>query len=309
MSNPFSQYGKRFYPYSAFLKERYGRRTAKIPLDGGFTCPNRDGTKGTGGCMFCSAYGSGDFIACPQKSIRTQYDEYRGKISDKWADALCIPYFQSFTNTYAPVSRLRKLYDEALALPDAVGLSIATRPDCLSEDVCALLAEYAAATDLTVELGIQTAFDATAAACNMHHSWADAVEAVERLHGIGCSICVHLINGLPNETHEQMVASARRVGALGIDGIKLHLLHVLRGTALAETDYTCLSQEKYIAIVCDQLEVLPPNVVIQRLTGDGKGDDLLASDWSRNKRAVLNGIDREMKRRNSWQGKCGAFNA
>ena len=301
--NPFRETGKRFYPYFSYLKQRYGGRVAKIPLDGGFTCPNRDGTKGTGGCVYCSACGSGDFVAHPSRPLSEQFASYRGVLAGKWSPVGYIPYFQSFTGTYAPLARLRALYAEALALPDVVGLSIATRPDCLDDDVCAVLAEFAAQTDLTVELGVQTVWDETAARCNLCHTYADTEQAVRRLRGMNVQICVHLINGLPGETHAQMVQSARAVGQLGIDAVKLHLLHVLRGTPLAETDYTCLTQEEYVSVVCDQLEVLPPTVVIQRLTGDGRGEDLIAPDWSRNKRRVLAAIDRELRRRDSWQGK------
>ena len=301
--NPFRETGKRFYPYFSYLKQRYGGRVAKIPLDGGFTCPNRDGTKGTGGCVYCSACGSGDFVAHPSRPLSEQFASYRGVLAGKWSPVGYIPYFQSFTGTYAPLARLRALYAEALALPDVVGLSIATRPDCLDDDVCAVLAEFAAQTDLTVELGVQTVWDETAARCNLCHTYADTEQAVRRLRGMNVQICVHLINGLPGETHAQMVQSARAVGRLGIDAVKLHLLHVLRGTPLAETDYTCLTQEEYVSVVCDQLEVLPPTVVIQRLTGDGRGEDLIAPDWSRNKRRVLAAIDRELRRRDSWQGK------
>lgn len=302
MSLPFDGSGKRFYPYFWYLKTKYGGRVAKVPLDGGFTCPNRDGPKGTGGCSYCSAAGSGDFIAMPESSLRAQFDRYRTQMLGKWEPVGYIPYFQSFTGTYAPVSRLRELYTQALTLPDAVGLSIATRPDCVGEDVCVLLAELAQQTDLTIELGVQTVFDDTAARCNMHHTFADFERALERLRRMPVSVCVHLINGLPGETPEQMVQSARLVGSMGIDAVKLHALHILRGTPLAETEYSCLTMEQYVSVICDQLEMLPPQVVIQRLTGDGKGEDLLAPDWSRNKRAVLAAIDRELKRRGSVQG-------
>lgn len=302
-NNPFSGSGKRFYAYSSFLKQRYGGRIAKIPLDGGFTCPNRDGTKGVGGCIYCSSYGSGDFVASPALSIAHQYEQYIKTLSQKWSPVGYIPYFQAFTGTYAPIERLRELYTQAVSLPNAVGLSVATRPDCLDNGVCDILAEFAEKTDLTVELGVQTVWDETALLCNMCHGWSDTLSAVERLKQLPVQICVHLINGLPNETHEQMVESARLVGQLGIHAVKLHSLHVLRGTALAEMDYTCMSREAYIAVVCDQLECLSTNIVIQRLTGDGKGADLIAPDWSRRKREVLNGIDMELKRRDSWQGK------
>lgn len=302
MTLPFEGSGKRFYPYFWYLRKKYGGRVAKVPLDGGFTCPNRDGSKGIGGCIYCSSAGSGDFIAAPAQPITEQFEAYRTSMLSKWTPVGYIPYFQSFTGTYAPLKRLQELYTQAIQLPDTVGLAIATRPDCISPEICGLLAELADQTDVTVELGVQTIFDRTAERCNLCHTFADFERAMALLHPIPVSVCVHLINGLPGETPEQMVQSARTVGAMGIDGIKLHALHVLRHTRLAEQDYTCLTQEAYVSIVCDQLEVLPPEVVIQRLTGDGKGADLLAPDWSRNKRSVLAAIDRDLKRRNSVQG-------
>lgn len=299
---PFDGSGKRFYPYFWYLKNKYGGRVAKIPLDGGFTCPNRDGTKAFGGCIYCSPAGSGDFIPSPQSPLREQFDRYRTQMLGKWKPVGYIPYFQSFTGTYAPIPRLRELYMQALALPQTVGISIATRPDCVGPEVCALLAELAHQTDVTIELGLQTIWDNTAIQCNMHHTFSDFADALTRLHDIPVSICVHLINGLPGETPEQMVQSAKQIGGMGIDAVKLHALHVLRDTPLAETAYSCLTMQQYVSIVCDQLEVLPPHVVIQRLTGDGKSSDLLAPDWSRNKRAVLAAIDRELKQRGSVQG-------
>lgn len=301
MPNPF--FPKRFYSYSSYLKQKYGGRVAKVPLDGGFTCPNRDGSKGIGGCIYCSARGSGDFVACPSRPLREQFEAYCETLSHKWSPVGFIPYFQSFTNTYSTPARLRTLYMEALQLPRTVGLSIATRPDCLGEDVCDVLREIASQTDLTVELGVQTTFDATAARCNLCHTFSDTVDAVERLKHDPIQICVHLINGLPGETHEQMVQSARAVSELGVHAVKLHLLHVLRDTPLAQQPYQCMGKEEYISVICDQLEVLLPNIVIQRLTGDGRGENLLAPEWSRRKREVLNGIDQELKRRDSWQGK------
>jgi hypothetical protein len=302
--NIFVGTGKRFASYAFYLKKTYGGRIAKVPLDGGFTCPNRDGTKGIGGCIYCSARGSGDFIAHPSCSLYEQFEAYASTLSEKWTPIGYIPYFQSFTGTYAPPHRLRALYAEALSLPHTVGLSVATRPDCINDSVCEVLSEFAEQTDLTIELGVQTIWDKTASDCNLCHNFADTLQAVHSLQKLPLQICVHLMNGLPGETHEQMVTSAQTIGELGIDAVKIHLLHVLRGTSLASRlDYSCLTQAEYISIVCDQLEVLPPSVVIQRLTGDGRSEDLLAPAWSRRKREVLNGIDQELKRRNSWQGK------
>lgn len=292
--------GKRYYPYAHYLKQRYGGRVAKIPLDGGFTCPNRDGSKGTGGCAYCSARGSGDFVR--GTDLEQQFAAYAAGLT-KWQPVGYVPYFQAYTGTYAPVERLRELYDRALALPGAVGLAIATRPDCVPESVVDLLREYAARTDVTVELGVQTIHDRTARAMNLCHTFADVAQALERLQKCGIPVCAHLINGLPGESREEMIASARVLGGMGIHSVKLHLLHILKHTALSHlTETDCMTMENYVRLICDQLEVLPPSVVIQRLTGDGKSEDLIAPMWSRQKRAVLNAIDQEMARRNAWQG-------
>ena len=303
---PFSDDNKRYYTYAYFLKHRYGGRVARIPLDGGFSCPNRDGTKGTGGCAFCSGRGSGDQIpALP--SLRAQYAAGRAKLAEKWPEARYIPYFQAFSGTYAPIDRLRSVYQEALALPDAVGFAVATRADCVTEEAADLLAEIARQTDLTVELGLQAASDETARRVNRCEARAEFLDGFARLRVRGIPVWVHLINGLPGETPADMRASAQFVAGLGAQGIKIHLLHVLHGTPLAlkfmEGRLSVLSREEYVSVVCDQLELLPPSVVVGRLTGDGAAAELLAPLWSSRKREVLNAIDRELTRRNSFQGK------
>ncbi|MGE4548335.1 MAG: TIGR01212 family radical SAM protein [Intestinibacillus sp.] len=303
---PFSDDNKRYHTYAYFLKRRYGGRVARVPLDGGFSCPNRDGTKGAGGCAFCSGRGSGDQIpALP--SLREQYAAGRAKLAEKWPDARYIPYLQAFSGTYAPIRRLCAVYEEALRLPGAVGLAVATRADCVTEDAAELLAEIAARTDLTVELGLQTASDETARRIGRCETRAEFLEGFARLRARKVPVWVHLINGLPGETPEDMRASAQFVAGLGVQGIKMHLLHVLRGTPLAsaylEGQLPVLLREDYVSVVCDQLELLPPSMVIGRLTGDGAAAELLAPLWSRRKREVLNAIDRELVRRDSWQGK------
>lgn len=304
---PFADDNKRYHTYAYYLKRRYGGRVARVPLDGGFTCPNRDGTKGTGGCVFCSGRGSGDLIA-QQGGLSAQYAAYCRDKLQKWEGARFIPYFQAFSGTYAPVQHLRALYEEALALPGAVGLAIATRGDCISEEVAALLAEIARKTDLTIELGLQTASDETAARIGRGETRAQFLAGLQRLQAHGIETWVHLINGLPGETAEDMRQSARFVASLGVQGVKIHLLHVLRGTALArdwaEGRLALPSREAYAETVCDQLELLPPELVIGRLTGDGAASELLAPLWSRRKREVLNAIDQELARRGSYQGSC-----
>lgn len=305
MENPFpySDTNKRYHAYSYYLKKRYGEKVAKIPLDGGFTCPNRDGTKGTGGCTYCSGRGSGDFAPESVLPLAQQFDIARTSEDKKWRDLRYIAYFQAFTGTYAPVEVLRKKYKQALALPGVVGLNIATRADCISADTADLLEEISQKTDLTIELGLQTIFDETAACINRCHTYAEFLNGLSLLSHRHIPVCVHIIDGLPGETHDMMLQTAKAVAKMPVQSIKIHLLHVLRNTPLAQQRYTLLSKEEYVRIICDQLEVLPPEIVIQRLTGDGKASDLIGPMWSIQKMAVLNEIDKELVRRNSFQGK------
>ena len=311
-SNPFpySDSNKRYYTYDYYLKKTFGGKCMKVPLDAGMTCPNIDGTCGRGGCIYCSGRGSGDFALPATVPLKEQYEATRAALTAKWAQARnrCIPYFQAHTNTYAPLSRLRVLYEEALGFPGAVGLNIATRADCLPPDVTAYLAELAERTVLTLELGLQSSNDTTAAAVNRGHTMAQFVAGFRALRAANphILICVHLIFGLPGEGEEEMLQTVRDVAALHPDQVKIHLLHVLRGTRLGETylqgEYTPLTREDYVRTVCRALCLLPSDVVIGRLTGDGMADDLLAPEWSRKKVTVLNDIDRYLYERDLYQG-------
>ncbi len=310
--NPFrfSDTNKRYHTYEYYLRQTFGGKCAKIPLDAGFTCPNIDGRCGTGGCIYCSGRGSGDFAELPSLSITEQYGRVRERLSSKWSVERCIPYFQAHTNTDAPVGRLRELYEEALALPGAVGLNIATRADCLGEGVPEYLATLAERTVLTVELGLQTCHDETARRINRGHTFEDFLRGYERLRAVSdkIGIGIHLIFGLPDEDREMMMETVERVSALRPDQVKLHLLHVLRGTPLAEEyqagAYRPLEKEEYVTLVADALERLPAETVIARLTGDGMGEELLAPDWSRKKVSVINDIDKLLYERGSYQGFC-----
>lgn len=298
---------KRYNMQSAYMKNRFGKKTVKISLNGGFTCPNIDGTKGTGGCIYCSAKGSGDFGGNPIKSIQEQFDEVRERLVNKWgSDLLYIPYFQANTNTYAPIDKLKQLYSEALACENTVGLAVSTRPDCISEETADYLAELSRETYLTVELGLQTIHDSTASLINRCHTYSDFLHGYEMLEKRGINICVHIINGLPSETREMMLATAEELGRLRPHAVKIHLLHIIRGTVLAEMyergEFTEMSMDDYIETVCDQLERLHPDTLIERLTGDGDRETLVAPLWSRDKKSVLNGIDKELRRRNTVQG-------
>lgn len=306
---PYSDSNKRYYSYDYYLRQKFGAKCAKLPIDGGFTCPNRDGTVGTGGCIYCSARGSGDFCEDAGIPIREQLAAAYEKLSKKWARPLGIAYFQAFTNTYAPECVLREKYEEALSFPETVGISIATRADCLNDDVCEYLAELAERTFLTVELGLQTVHDSTAVLINRGHTFAQFVDGFQKLRRTSdkISIGVHLINGLPGETYDMMLESARVLAKLRPDQLKLHLLHVIDGTPLADMygrgEVECLTLHEYADICVRQLELLPPETVIGRLTGDGMADTLIAPEWSRKKLVVMNTIDKLMYAENTWQGR------
>ena len=310
-TNPFSfsDTNKRYHTYEYYLRRTYGEKCAKITLDAGFTCPNIDGRCGVGGCIYCSSRGSGDFTQGSVYPLAEQYRRQRKAISSKWQCRRFIPYLQAHTNTYAEEERLRAVYNEVLALPDAVAVHIATRADCLAPPVLSLLREVADRTDLVVELGLQSIHDKTAERINRGHTYADFLdgffalrEAVPR-----AGIAVHLINGLPFEDGDMMVESARTVGQLRPAQIKFHLLHVLRRTPLAEMyemgEYRPLDEDAYIDTLVRQLEVIPPETVVGRVTGDGAKDDLLAPLWSLKKTVVINHLDRALYEGNTWQGR------
>lgn len=309
-SNPFpnSDTNKRYFTYDYYLRRTFGGKCAKLPLDAGFTCPNIDGRCGHGGCIYCSDRGSGDFAPEARLSIAEQIRRQKELFARKWDISRCIAYFQAHTNTYAPLLLLKEKYEEALAQEGIVGLNIATRADCLPTDVVEYLIELAERTTLTVELGLQSSSDMTAARINRGHDFATFCRGFEALRRANpkIGICVHIIFGLPDEDDEAMMQTVRDVAALRPDQVKIHLLHVLRGTVLADLyeagEYQPLERDRYISLVADALELLPPDVVIGRLTGDGAADDLLAPLWSRKKTTVINDIDKLLYARNSMQG-------
>lgn len=310
-TNPyrFSDSNKRYQTFEYAMRRRYGRRIVKLPLDGGFSCPNLDGRCGTGGCIYCSARGSGEFALSATVPIAEQIARQKALYAHKWGNAAYVAYFQARTNTYAPLSVLREKFEEALAQPDIVGLSIATRADCLPEDVVGYLADLAERTDLTVELGLQSSSEQTAKLIRRGHSFADFLDGYHRLRAASnrISICVHLIFGLPGEDDARMLESVRDVARLRPEQVKLHLLHVLRGTDLANLwssgAYCPLEQVHYVRLLASALEYLPPETVIGRLTGDGARADLLAPLWSLHKTAVINDLDKLLYREDRWQGK------
>ncbi len=310
--NPFrySDTNKRYHTYDYYLRHTFGGKVAKLTIDGGFTCPNIDGTCGTGGCLYCGGNGSGHFTAPASLSVTAQYLRQREQVQGKWQVEKCIPYFQAHTNTYAPLERLKALFEEALTLPDAVGLNIATRADCLPDAVLDYLAALSARTVLTLELGLQTVHDSTAARINRGHSYQAFVDTYRRIRARApcVRIGVHLIFGLPCETRDMMLETVRQVAILRPDEVKLHLLYVMSDAPLAELyltgQYKPLEKEEYVELVVRALELLPPETVIGRLTGDGIADTLLAPLWSRRKLTVLNDIDKRLFAENTWQGKC-----
>lgn len=289
------------------LRRRYGEKVCKVSLNGGMSCPNRDGTLGTRGCIFCSAGGSGDFAADPALSVTEQIQQQKALLGRKFPENRFIAYFQAYTNTYAPVSRLRPLFYEALRHPSVVGLSVGTRPDCLPDDVLALLADLNREKPVTVELGLQTIHARTAAFIRRGYPLSCFDEAVRKLQTLGIETVVHTILGLPGESADDVLETMRYLNRSGIQGVKLQLLHVLAGTDLAacwaDPGFPVLSRDAYVDLVIRCLEQLSPAITIHRLTGDGPRELLLAPLWSLNKRAVLNQIHHELKVRGTWQGR------
>ncbi|MBQ8836645.1 MAG: TIGR01212 family radical SAM protein [Clostridia bacterium] len=310
-TNPFknTDTNKRYYTYDYYLRKTFGGKCIKIPLDIGCTCPNIDGTRGRGGCIYCSSRGSGDFAAAPTLSVAEQCAKGRESLQKKWQVDRIIPYFQAHTNTYAPAEFLREKFYEALALENVVAINIATRADCLGDDIVELLCEIAEQTVLTVELGLQSTNDATAAVINRCHTYEEFLAGYRKLRAASdkIRICVHIINGLPGEGREDMLKTARDVAALLPDEVKIHLLHIIKGTKLANLyergEYTPLTLEEYANITAEQITLLPPDTVVGRLTGDGAADDLVAPLWSLRKTNVINTIDKLMYAENLWQGK------
>ena len=306
---PNSDTNKRYYTYDYYLRRTFGSKCMKIPIDAGFTCPNIDGKCAHGGCIYCSPRGSGDFA---QESIippEEQFEIVKEQLSSKWKTDKYIPYFQAHTNTYAPVEIIREKIEPVMEKEGVVALNIATRADCLEDDVVGYLRELAERTTLTVELGLQSSNDDTARLINRGHSYADFLAGYGELRRASdkINICVHIIFGLPGEDREAMITTVRDVAALKPDQVKIHLLHVIKNTAMADMyqsgEYTPMTMEDYVDTVAEALTYLPPNTVIGRLTGDGMQSELLAPDWSRKKTIVINNIDKKMYEKDLYQGK------
>ena len=297
----------RFYSLNDALRERFGEKLYKLTLNGGCTCPNRDGTLGARGCIFCSEGGSGEFAGSPELSVSEQIEDGKRRLAGKRPVRRYIAYFQAYTNTYGPEERLRRMFTEAISHPEIAVLSIATRPDCLGDEVLSLLEELNRIKPVWVELGLQTIHEKTAAFIRRGYPLSVFDQAVKALTQRGIETIVHTILGLPGETPEMMLDTVRYVNLTSASGIKLQLLHILKNTDLADyyvrTGFSVLSMEEYVDLVIRCLEICRPDLVIHRLTGDGPGDLLIAPEWSRAKRQVLNAIHKEMKKRETYQGR------
>jgi radical SAM protein (TIGR01212 family) len=299
---------KRYNDLNTYYRNLFGCRVQKISLDAGLTCPNRDGKISTGGCIYCNKWGSGTGAHAKGESITNQLLLGKKNLSNRYKAKKFIAYFQSFSNTYASTDKLKGLYEEALSVEDVVGLSIGTRPDCVDESTLDLLANYARNHLIWVEYGLQSAHDTTLKLINRGHDFQcfkKTVAATQKRHGL--KICTHIILGLPNEDKNQMLETAKQLALLGIDGIKIHLLYVTEGTKLEklyrQSGYKCLGQQEYVDLVCDFLERLPRDMVIQRLTGDPHPEELVAPKWALNKSQTLNMIKNRLAARDTWQGK------
>ena len=309
-TNPYknSDTNKRYYTYDYYLRTTFGGKCMKIPIDAGFTCPNIDGKCAVGGCIYCSPRGSGDFAAVASIPTDEQFEIIKGQLSSKWKTDKYIPYFQAHTNTYAPTEKIREKIEPVMKKEGVVGLNIATRADCLENETLKYLAELAERTVLTVELGLQSSNDETARIINRGHTYDDFIDGYRKLRAASnkINICIHVIFGLPGEDEELMLETVKNVAKLHPEQVKIHLLHVIRGTKLAQMykcgEYVPMTMDEYTSITAKALTLLPPDTVIGRLTGDGMQSELLAPDWSRKKTVVINNIDKIMFTNNWVQG-------
>ena len=298
---------KRYHTWNYYLRNNFGQKIFKVSINAGFTCPNIDGKVAYGGCTYCSKEGSGDFAGNPKDNLIKQFKDIKEMMHKKWPNAKYIGYFQAYTNTYAPLEVLKEKYETILEQEDVVGLSISTRPDCLEDDVVEYLGELNKRTNLWVELGLQTIHDSTSKIINRGHDYQTFLDGLAKLKAKNIKVVVHIINGLPGEDYNMMMETAKAVADLKVDGIKIHLLHVIKNTPmekmLQKGMMKLMTQDEYVNLVCDQLEILPPEMIIHRLTGDGKKEDLVGPLWSLKKWEVLNQIDDTLKLRDSYQGK------
>lgn len=297
---------KRYHTQNDHLRKLFGKKTIKLSINAGMSCPNRDGTKSCSGCTYCSASLSGDFSGNPERSITEQLRDQIDLLSGKWSDCLYIAYFQAGSNTYAPLEKLRSVYEEAIAFENVKGIAIGTRADCIDRETAEYLAELSKRTYLNVELGLQTIHDTTAEMINRCHTYSDFLSTYYMLKELGINTGIHIINGLPGETREMMMQTACEVSRLRPHSVKIHMLHIIKGTKLAEeyrkNPFSIMNLDEYISLACDQIEIMHPDIIIERLTGDGNRETLIGPLWTTNKKAVLNGIDKELRKRETYQG-------
>lgn len=298
---------KRYHTLNYFYHHTFDSKVFKISLNGGFSCPNLDGTKGYGGCIYCSKSGSGDFAGKKQDSIEKQWQQGLEMMHKKWPDGKLIAYFQARTNTYAKVEELKEKFEPVLNYPNVIGLALATRPDAITDECLDYLEDLSKRTYLMIELGLQTIHETTSKLINRCHTTQEFDDMVKKLRARNINVIVHIINGLPYETKEMMLETVKHINQLDIQGIKIHMLHIIKDTPLAtmykKNPFHVLTREEYVDIVIEQLELLRPEIVIHRITGDPVKEDLIAPTWLLKKFCVLNEIDKEMVKRNTYQGK------
>ena len=299
---------KRYNSIDRYYKAKYGKKVAKISLNGNFSCPNKDGTKGFGGCIYCSASGSGDFAGDKTLDILSQFKQIKTIIDNKWPDALYMPYLQANSNTYGSVEKLKEVYEPLTTLPDIVGISIATRADCFNEEIYEYLSDLNQRVPLQIELGLQTVHEETAKLINRKTELSELEDAIKRLRAIGIEIVLHVINGLPFETKAQMLETIKYINTLDIQGVKIHSLLVLKNTKLAQLyekeQFPILSLEEYVDITVNQIELLRPDIIIHRVGADSGIEDLITPLWTRKKLVVMNEIDKLLRKKDSYQGIC-----
>lgn len=293
--------------FNSYLREYFGERVYRVPIDAGFTCPNRDGVRAFGGCTFCDDRGSGAPTINVEKSVREQLEAGMRRIGKRYKARKFLAYFQAFTNTYAPEGVLRSIYDVALEYPDVVGICIGTRPDCLEDNILDLLQELSEKTFVWLEVGVQSVFNETLDKINRGHTAEEFFDAVERAKKRNLKVATHLIFGLPGEDESHMMETVRRMAQTDLDGIKIHQLCIYKGTPM-EVDYRLgrlpvLDEDRYVNLVCDSLELLPPEMIIMRLVAEGSQDEIIAPDWAFEKERVMKKMEAELTRRNSFQGK------
>ena len=304
---PYSDDNKRYQTWNYYLRQKFNQKVFKVPLNAGFTCPNRDGFLAYGGCTFCSALGSGEFAGTTTLDLLQQYQQGRMRMEQKWPNAKTIPYFQSFTNTYGSLNKIKACLEPFLHRDEVCAIALATRADCLSDECIEFLQACSHQKEIWIELGLQSYHNKTALAINRCHTWQQFTKAIERLQNTSIQICVHLMNGLPNESVAMMIETANQISQLKIQAVKIHMLHLIQDTVMTKNykkqPFPLLSQEEYVDLVVRQLEILPQHFIIQRLTGDGIAEELVEPKWTMKKTIVINEIDKLMALKNTWQGK------